>query len=35
MGRHHKDGEDDFTDEQLDQLWQDMEDASDEDPEEG
>lgn len=33
-GRHRAEG-DDFSDEELDQLWQDMEDASDEDPEDG
>lgn len=30
MGR---DGEGEFTEEELDKLWQEMEDAADEDPE--
>jgi len=34
MGRHSANG-DEFSDEQLDELWKQMEEESDEDPEDG
>lgn len=33
MGKHQAPDPDEFSDEKLDQLWQEMEDEADEDPE--
>lgn len=35
MGRHHSPDEGEFSDEELDKLWKEMEEESDEDPEDG